>query len=349
MGMRRIENFREGAFPCITLSPKGRQRLPELAFQYLGYAPSFIKAASAMQPTLLHAHFALDAAESLPMVNALKLPLVVTLHGFDVATYDRIFQQTANGRRYLSRRERLQKTASLFVCVSDFIRKEALNRGFPSEKLRVLHNGVDTEALRPRPSPEEAKVLFVGRLVEKKGLTYLLRAMSVVQRSFPKSSLLVLGDGPLRAAHEREAVELGVNCKFLGAQPHAVVLDEMAAASVVVLPSIRAEAGDSEGLPIVLLEALALGVPAVAFANAGIPEALVEGTGFLVPDRDWELLAQKIALILENSALRASLGAGARNQIVANFNLRKQTEKLEDIYDHVQAVKMDEGVPSYVG
>jgi glycosyltransferase involved in cell wall biosynthesis len=337
-GLRRVTGVSLAGMPVVTLERERRRRPSELLFQYLGYAPSFTKAVKAAAPDLVHAHFAFDGAECLPLVRKLQVPLVVTLHGLDVSTEDEVLRQSWSGRRYLRRRAQLHKEASLFICVSEFIRQQALRRGFPADKLTVHYIGVNTNELKPATDDaRENVVLFVARLVEKKGLSYLIQAMRAVTQACPGVKLVVIGDGPLRARHQAEAEAANIACEFLGGQPHHAVQDWMRRAKVFAFPSVRAQSGDSEGLGIVLCEAFALGLPAVGFASGGIPEAIVSGTGLLAPERDVEQLGSHLITLLQNDALRRRISQAAREHVVSRFNLRTQTDVLEHIYDSVIA------------
>jgi glycosyltransferase involved in cell wall biosynthesis len=278
----------------------------------------------------------MDGAECLPLVETWKVPLVVTLHGWDVTMTDQALGKSRRGRRFLLLRPQLQKAASLFLCVSNFIRQQALKKGYLAERLVIHHIGVDTTKHVPAPvQMREPKVLFVGRLVEKKGLTHLLRAMAARSGSGEAVELVVIGDGPLRAEHEKEANQLSVKCNFLGAQPNHVVHDWMRRARVLAMPSVSAKSGDREGLGMVLCEAFALGLPTVAFDSGGIREAVSEGCGLLAQEGDSQDLARQLALLLDNEGLRTRLAANARRHVVQNFDLAKQTEKLEQLYDLV--------------
>lgn len=335
--VRTVRGIALDGFACTTLTNGQPNRMSELLFRYCGRAPQLMRAAAEIKPALLHAHFALDATEALPIVEGLKLPFIVTLHGFDVSTDDRVFLRSWSGRRFLSKRNRLKRRASLFLCVSHFIRDVALKRGFPPEKLRIHHIGVDTNVLLPatEAARNESEVLFVGRLVEKKGLTHLIRAMQIVRDAFPKARLVVIGDGPLRARHEREASELGVTCEFRGALPQPCVVDQMQRSSVLVVPSVTARTGDREGLGMVICEAFALGLPVIGFRSGGIPEVITRESGLLSPEGDYRGLAENLQAVLRSRDLRHQLSLGARQLVVEKFDLKTQTRTLEELYDEV--------------
>lgn len=335
-GLRRTSGLDISAFPVHTLGSGKLDQLREVAFRYTGFGPSLYRAARQCRPSLIHAHFGMDGADCLPLAVHLRLPLIVTLWGWDATVSEEVFNKTRRGRRYLQQLPQLQKYTSLFLCVSEFIRQQAIGRGFPEEKLLVHYNGVDTgKLIPPAPGNREAVVLFVGRLVEKKGLTHLLHAMAENVEACSSVKLVVIGDGPLRERLEAEARQLGIHCEFLGAQPSPVVLDWMRRAQLVAVPSIRARTGDCEGLPTVVLEALALGVPVLGFSHAVIPEAVNSTCGLLASEGDETELGRQLALLLGNQDLRERLATGARKMAVQKFDVTRLTAKLEDIYDQV--------------
>ena len=300
----------------------------------------FVKLLKDRRPTLLHAHFAIDATFALPLARHLKIPLVTTLHGFDVTTRDSVFLRSMKPsliNAVLWRRQ-LQRQASLFVCVSEFIRAQALQQGYPEKKLVTLPIGINVRRFQPAEQPGRKVIVHVARLVEKKGTVYLLRAFSIIASEFPEIRLVIIGGGPLEQSLKNEAISLGIagRVDFLGVQPHAETLRWVKEAVAVIVPSITASSGDSEGLPTVLFEAGALGVPVVASLTSGIPEAVRDGeTGFLLPERDIEGLAQRMSLLIGSPDLRDRLGCAARTMMEASFDIENQTAILEDYYDRL--------------
>lgn len=314
-------------------------RIRRRAFLYTGLADDFVRILERRRPALLHAHFALDGAAALPIVRRLNIPLIVTLHGYDTTMTDRALRSSAAGRVYLRRKAELRARASLFLCVSEHIRAQALERGVPESKLRTLPIGVDLDLFAPDPLRSRSLdpiVLFVGRLVEKKGGSYLIRAMSIVQERHPSAKLLIVGDGPLLDPLRVQARESLRHCTFLGPQPPAVVRDLMHRASVLAAPSIVASTGDSEGLPITLCEAQAIGLPVAAFRGPGVSEAVVENeTALLVPSADHRALAQAISTLLADADLSDRLAAAGRRRAEQYFSLAAQTALLESTYDEI--------------
>jgi colanic acid/amylovoran biosynthesis glycosyltransferase len=328
----------DSARPSLALSsdvallnpdPSWKSSLRLSLYNRLDFAPGFKALIKSWGVSLIHAHFAPDGLRALPLARFLKVPLIVTLHGYDITKRD---EPSKNYRA-------LWKEADLFLCVSDFIRRSAIEKGFPRDKLLVHYIGVDESKFSAIPensvkSPN--KVLFVGRLVEKKGCQYLISAMREVQDVIPDAKLTIIGDGPLRASLQVQAKTLGVICDFLGAQDSTVISRHMHEAAVFCVPSVTAGDGDSEGFGIVFIEAQAAGVPVVSFRHGGIPEAVKDGvTGLLAPERDVSGLAKNIIRYLTDEELRHAAGKAGMDFVHEHYRLAEQTAKLESIYDQV--------------
>ena len=294
-------------------------------YRRTGFAPLFHRGLRDLRPDLIHAHFASGGKTFLPVNKSLQLPLIVTLHGGS----DVPIQKPQMGIY-----RELAERADLFLCVSDFIRKQAIDAGYPPGKLLVHYIGIDRSLFFPPPDAMDTdSVLFVGRLVEMKGCEYLLRAMQAVQASRPSTELTIVGDGPLRPELERLAKELRVRCKFMGVQSTAIIRQLLQKSRLLSLPSVTTADGHVEGLGMVLIEAQAMGVPVVSTFHAGIPEGVADGvTGTLVPERDSEKLAAAILRLLEDQDLWQRYHLATQAHIDRQFDLRKQTALLEDIY-----------------
>ena len=158
--------------------------------------------------------------------------------------------------------------------------------------------------------------------------------MAAVQVSHPDAELVIIGDGPLRAALENQAAELHLrNYRFLGIQPQPVVREWMNCARVFSVPSVEIATGASEGFGLVFAEAQSMGVPVVSFKTGGIPEAVADGrTGLLAPPRDWQLLAKYIDILLTAPGVWDGFSAAGRDRVAQLFNLKDQSAVLEDIY-----------------
>jgi colanic acid/amylovoran biosynthesis glycosyltransferase len=315
-----------------------RCTLPRIGWQMLtGNMRPYLRLMARQRPSLIHAHFGIEGVSALSLARRLEIPLVTTFHGFDATLKMHAMLGSPAWFRYPLLRRKLAREGDLFLCASTFIRERLLARGFPESRTHTHYIGVDCQAIRPREEFEEKPViLHVARLVEVKGTRYLLRAFATVARKYDRVQLLIIGDGPLRRPLQTLAASLGIQerVQFLGALPHADVLAWMRKAAMLVLPGVRTRTGREEGLGMVLLEAAATGLPIIGSRVGGIPECIVDGeTGFLVPEREEEALAQRMGELLEDSAKRLQMGTAGRALIERQFDLERQTEALESFYD----------------
>ena len=304
--------------------------------------PRWVNVLKSHRPRLMHAHFGSDGGLVLPLCKRLNIPLVVTFHGYD-ATWNTPAWTTIRSQGDLFRalllhkRDRALAEAHGIIAVSQFIRHQLLLRGAADDKIVVHYIGIDRQRFYPQIDQErESMVLFVGRLVEKKGVDYLVRAMAAVQRHKPDAQLVVIGDGALRSHLQTLVKQLSVKAQFLGRQSPDQVRHWMNRAQVFCGPSIIARSGDAEGFGMVFAEAQAMGLPVVSFATGGIPEAVIHGeTGLLAPEKDTEQLAKYLIRLLEDADLRQKFALAGQAHVATNFDLQKNTRQLETIYDKV--------------
>jgi len=315
-----------------------RWALPRIGWQMItGNPRPYLRLMERQRPSLIHAHFGIEGACALPLAAKLKIPLVTTFHGFDATLKTHAMLGSPAYFHYPLLRRKLARQGDLFLCASSFIRERLVSMGFPEARTHTHYIGVDCRAIRPREdSDERPLILHVARLVEVKGTQYLLRAFAALARRYDRVQLVIIGDGPLRARLQALTVSLGMRerVEFLGALPHADVLSWTRRAAMLVLPGIRTSTGREEGLGMVLLEAAATGVPTIGSRVGGIPECIDEGrSGFLVPERDEHALAQRITELLEDPVKRRQMGMAGRARVERQFDIHRQTEALENLYD----------------
>lgn len=297
------------------------------------FSPSLVKEAQKINPKLIHAHFGPDGYKAIKLKRNLNIPLIVTFHGSD-ATTKKEYADSLWLNSYFKNQSALFKYGDCFIAVSKFIKNKLLEQGFPQDKIIVHYTGVDTRKINYVPNRERNRnVLFVGRIVENKGLKYLIDALEIVQRENPSIGLIVIGDGPLKDKMEQYAREKIKNFIFLGKQTFEQTIQYMSVCKILCVPSITLQNGQSEGLGQVFLEAGAMGTPVVSFLTGGIPEAVRHNhTGLLFPEKDVRQLAEGIAAVFKNIDLWNKLSMNAVKYINQNFNIQKQTQKLEEIY-----------------
>jgi colanic acid/amylovoran biosynthesis glycosyltransferase len=319
----------------IELLPNSRWA--RIALWLFGRSPSLDRLIETRAVVLIHAHFADAGARLAKYARRKGLPLVVTLHGSDV-----LRRPSWSVRDVVTRLlwHRLMRSADMFLPVSDHIALKAIARGAPPSKLHRHYLGIPLSPpgtkLHATGSPPT--IVFVGRLVEKKGLTYLLDACRILADRGHPFQLRIIGDGPLLEECRAQAETLGERVTFVGRASPDQVRKELGAAQIVCMPSIEAQDGDNEGLPIVSLEAQAANLPIVAFDQGPLRECVeADVSGLLAKDRSAESLASCLARLLHDPDLRQRMGAAGRRNVEARFDIKEQSQQLEDIYEQLLA------------
>ena len=276
----------------------------------------------------LHAHFA-TAATSVARLAAsfAGVPYALTAHAKDV------FHESV---RPEDLRRKLGDAAAA-VTVSDY-NLEYLRRtyGPAAARTRRIYNGLDLERFPYEPPRERPpRIVAIGRLVEKKGFVDLVEACARLAAGGRRFTCQIVGMGPqeaeLRARIERRG--LGDRVELLGPRPQSELVRHVRDAAVVAAPCVIGIDGNRDGLPTVLLEAMALGTPCVSTDVTGIPEVLRNGeTGLMVPQRDPAALAAAVGRLLEEPTLRVRLASRARRLIEAEFDVHRNAALLREAF-----------------
>ncbi|MBI2549651.1 glycosyltransferase [Candidatus Woesearchaeota archaeon] len=315
-----------GILPNMKKSFLARLQLPFLvAAEFF----SLWKAAKKEHPDIIHAHWILPQGLVAAVIGKLlKIPVVVTAHAGDVFPLNKPFF------RILSR---FSVRSAAAVTVNSIYTRAAVEKISGRKDISIIPMGVDlklfsssspaaAEAVRKRcgiGGRDGKMILFVGRLAEKKGVTHLIAAMAEIIKKNPGCKLVIVGDGPEKPALVRQSQQLGLseNVVFAGSVPNNALPSFYRAADVFVLPSIVDRKGDTEGLGVVLLEAIAAGTPVVASNIGGIPDIVINGkTGLLVEQKNRQRLATAIALLLKNPQMRKKLSAAAKSHVARSFS-----------------------------
>ncbi len=244
-------------------------------------------------------------------------PVLVTSHGGDLyALQGPVLERL---KRWVLNR------ADAVTVVSDAMRQYCENHRLAPGKIIVRSMGVDLDDRFTPGDPAQSRdgLVFVGRLVEKKGVEYLVRAVSLLSEAYPQLELSIVGDGPLRESLTELARSQGVldRIRFVGSIPNDDVSDYLRAASIAVMPSVVAESGDQEGLGLVAVEAMGCGCAVVASDLPAVREAVIDGqTGLMARPADPAELAKKIAVLLDDDVLCRSLAESGRAHALENFN-----------------------------
>lgn len=272
----------------------------------------------------LHNHFA-NSSCSVGMITAemAGLPFSFTLHG------PAIFYEPMRWRL-----DEKVKRAAFVSCISHFCRSQAMYFSDPKHwsKLKIVHCGVTPEryAHRSDQRRDGPRILFVGRLDPVKGVPLLIDAFKAVSDRFSTAELCIVGDGPSRANAEAQVARagLGTRVTFTGFMTSDAVAAELACSDVLILPSF------AEGVPVVLMEAMASALPVIASQVAGIGELVEDGvSGYTIPAGDLDTLIDRMTVLLEDAKKRAEMGENGRAKVEREFNLEREGAWLGEILD----------------
>ena len=279
-------------------------------------------------PAHLHAHFAHDPALVALLVRRLTgLPYSFTAHARDLVQIPPS-----------SLAARAAEATALVTCCqvnADYI-AATLPARLPS--VRVIHHGVELDLFKPRPRPTvvaDVQIVTVGRLVEKKGFPDLLRALGRLKASGRRITCRVYGDGPLLRplAELRDSLGLADAVHFLGERSRETIIQALHSSDVFVLTPTVTEDGDRDGIPNVLVEAMACGLPVVSTSAGGIPELVTHSeNGFLTAPGDVASIENLIATLLDSPKLRQQMGVAARRTVESGYDVNMAAERLQRIF-----------------
>jgi len=272
-------------------------------------------------------------------IGAIKGKIVTVFHGVDMSRY---IQKKGNDVYKM-----LFEKGDLFLPISERWKRELIRLGCNRKKIIVHRMGVDVDKFQYTPrvmnNNGRINILSVARLVEKKGIKYGVLAVARLIERYPNIEYTIAGDGPLKEDLEGLVRELGINgnVKLLGRKTQDEIVELMKSAHMLLAPSVTSEDGDQEGIPVVLMEAMAQGLPIISTFHSGIPELVIDGkSGCLVPERDVDALTEKLGYLIECSDKWVEMGQVGRKHIGEYFDIKELNERLVEINQ-----KLTEGVP----
>jgi colanic acid/amylovoran biosynthesis glycosyltransferase len=285
---------------------------------------------------MIHAHFGPSGLEIVNLAKMCRIPLLVTFHGYDASFL-------LNKKKYIKNLQKLFNYASV-ISVSNFMKEELIKYGANCENSYVIKCGIPIDFFKfYRRIPvrkkillkEEVKFLQISSFVEKKGHKYTLLAFQKFIKHYPNAKLILAGDGILRPSMQNLCQKLGLNThvQFVGLVDEKGVRNLFREADVFLHHSVTSEEGDREGIPTVIMEAMATGLPVISTYHSGIPELITNNiNGFLVEERDVESYT---STLLKLKDCPEDIGEKARKKVVEDFNLEIETQKLFNLYNHL--------------
>ena len=312
-----------GEFPALSGRPK--------AGWHALVAPLLARRMKERGVQHLHAHFAhMPTTIAMYAAHVAGIPFSFTAHANDIFEFGTLL------RRKVAR-------ASFAATISEYNRRYLAERGCDPSRIHVIHCGIDTSGYTyraPGPLRNPPEILSVGRLVEKKGMPVLLDAIARLRDAGSFYRCRIVGDGPQREmlAESIRVRQLSGQVELTGPQPQEQVLAMLRAADLFVLPCIRARSGDQDGIPVALMEAMALGIPVVSTSVSGIPELIAhERNGLLAPPNDAAALADAIDTLLQRDDLRRSFARAARATVEEHFEITRNAARLKDLFEQSAA------------
>lgn len=291
---------------------------------------------------IIHCHFGPtgNVAAHLKSLGVIDAPIVTTFHGFDMTMWLTLHGENTYNELFMG--------GDLFLPISDRWRRKLIKLGCPEDRIRVHHMGVDTEKLKPVEAdpgggvPSERgralRLLTVARLVEVKGVRYGIEAVGELIKRGYDVEYRIAGQGDL-IDELRELVStlgIGDRVKILGGQTKGEVFELLRWGEILIGPSVTDRNGAQEGGPVAFMEAMSMGLPVVSTNYGGIPEIVSDGvTGILTPERDVAAIAEAVARLIDEPALREGMGKAGREYILEHYNIEKENERLIEIFGNL--------------
>jgi glycosyltransferase involved in cell wall biosynthesis len=334
-GLQRHRTF------VITQELVNPDRFPFKEVETVGPGPDldhFARVLRRRRAGLLHIYFGHMALPLQHLLADWETPWIVSFHGADVSVNPR-------HRGHQARLREVLQTATLVLARSKSLLARLRDLGCPPEKLRLNRTGIHLRdfAFQRRDLPIDGswRLVQACRLIPKKGLGTTLRAFATFHARYPRSSLVIAGEGPLRRSVESLARDLGISkaVELPGFLSQNKLTDLLYRSHVFLHPSETQEDHDQEGIPNSMLEAMATGLPVVATRHGGIPEAVLHGeSGLLVPERDEQGLARALCALVSSADHYHSMASAARTAVSLEFDAPQQIDNLERCYEEAARI-----------
>ncbi|GAB4207403.1 MAG: colanic acid biosynthesis glycosyltransferase WcaL [Coleofasciculaceae cyanobacterium] len=264
----------------------------------------------------------------------LKGKLITTFRGVDISKY----VQEQGEHVY----DQLFQEGDFFFANCEFFRQRAIKLGCAENKIVVHGSGLDCSkfTFKPRHFPGDGRVRIAttGRLVEKKGIEYGIRAIAKLANTHPNIEYNIMGDGPLKEDLQNLIQELDVGhiVKLLGWKQQREIIEILDNCHIFIAPSVTAADGNQDAPVNTLKEAMAMGLPVISTFHGGIPELVEDGiSGFLVPERDADAIAEKLTYLIENRDIWQQIGYAGRARVEQKYDMNKLNDELVEIYQQL--------------
>jgi colanic acid/amylovoran biosynthesis glycosyltransferase len=281
---------------------------------------------------IIHSHFGPNGlfVVSLKDRGFIKGKVVTSFHGHDMSGY-----VTSHGNDVYNP---LFAKGDLFTPISNYWKIKLRQLGCPEQKILVHRMGIDVNKFchcSKKHKKGKINILSVARLVEKKGLPYGIEAVATVSKVYQGIEYLIVGDGPLKSSLDDLIKQLKIDgiVKLLGWREQNEIRQLMQETDIFLAPSVTGSDDDQEGIPVAIMEAMALGLPVISTLHSGIPELVKDGvSGFLVSECDIDSLTNRLAYLIDHPEIWSEMGRCGREIVKDRFDINKLNDKLVEIY-----------------
>jgi len=326
-----ISNFHKGPIKILKSINIFKYREEAFSLNLLYYLITFLGS----EFDIIHSHFGPNGIIG-AYLKEIGIPgkYLTNFHGYDVNSYPRIKGEDTY--------KNLFKVGDIFFANTNFTKQRLIQLGCIDSKIIILPVGLNLDRYkfidRERQRNQPLTILSVGRLVEKKGHEYAIKAIKKIINLNKDIVYYIAGNGPMKKTLEKLIADLEITSyvKLLGAAEQNEVYDLYKKSDIFVLPSITASDGDCEGQALVIQEAQATGLPVISTFHNGIPEGLLDGvSGFLVNEKDVDALAERITYLIDHPEMRQKMGVEGRHFVESNYDIKLLNQKLICVYEKV--------------
>ncbi len=285
---------------------------------------------------IIHCQFGTYGLEGMILrdIGAIQGKLITTFRGYDIS----LFVQQHGKHVYDS----LFAKGDFFLANCEFFKKKAIKIGCNPRKIVVHGSGIDSsrfpfQVRHPHPN-DKISIATTGRLVEKKGIEYSIRAVAKVLKIYPNIEYTIIGDGYLREDLQQliDSLNIANKVKLLGWKNQVEIIDILNNSDIFVAASITGKDGNQDAPVNTLKEAMVMGLPVIATLHGGIPELVKDGiSGFLVPEKDSDAIAEKLIYLVEHPEIWSQMGQAGRAYVESNYDMNKLSDELVKIYHQV--------------
>ncbi|MDH6086980.1 glycosyltransferase [Umezakia ovalisporum] len=328
-----LKNFKKA--PMVVLRSlnifKYARRAASLRLLY-----SVIQLLDAQPYDIIHCQFGILGLEGMILrdIGAIKGKLITTFRGYDISWFVK-----KHGEHIY---DSLFAEGDFFMANCEYFRKRAIQLGCNPQKLVVHGSGIDSSLfpfkIRQPQASRKIRIATTGRLIEKKGIEYAIRAVAKVAKFHPNIEYNIIGDGLLKRELQKliDSLKISDKVQLLGWKNQPEIVDILDKSDIFIAPSITAKDGNQDAPVNTLKEAMIMGLPVIATLHGGIPELVKDGvSGFLVPERDSNAIASKLNYLIAHPEIWSTMGQAGRVYVESHYDLNKLNDRLVEIYQQV--------------